>query len=194
MTGGDTAPVKKPGANKKKGRRGLVVVYTGDGKGKTTAALGMAVRAVGRGFRVLVVQFIKGSWHYGELDGVARLAPELEITTGGKGFVGIVDDKLPFEEHRKAALETLAFARAQVVSGTYDLVVLDELNNAVKGDLVPVEAVLELLDARPVDVHLVITGRAAHPSVIERADLVTEMKEIKHPYQQGILAQVGVDY
>jgi cob(I)alamin adenosyltransferase len=190
----ETGGAKKPGADKTKGRRGLVVVYTGDGKGKTTAALGMAVRAVGRGFAVLMIQFIKGSWHYGELDGVKALAPALEITAGGRGFVGILDDRLPFEEHRKAALETLAFAREQVLSGKYDLVILDEINNAVKGGLLPVEAVLELLDVRPADLHLVLTGRAAHASVLERADLVTEMREIKHPYQQGILAQVGVDY
>ncbi|HEY8370202.1 MAG TPA: cob(I)yrinic acid a,c-diamide adenosyltransferase [Thermodesulfobacteriota bacterium] len=184
----------RPGLNKKKGRRGLVMVYTGDGKGKTTAALGMAVRAVGRGFRVLMIQFIKGSWHYGELDGVKKLAPAFEITTGGKGFVGIVDDKLPFEEHQKAAAETLAFAKEKVASGEYDLVILDEINNAVKGNLIPVEGVLDLLDARPPQVHVLLTGRAAHPAVIERADLVTEMREVKHPYQQGILAQVGIDY
>jgi cob(I)alamin adenosyltransferase len=188
----DTKP--KPGANKRKGRRGLVVVYTGDGKGKTTAALGMALRAVGRGFKVLMIQFIKGSWHYGELDGVKRLAPEFEIATGGKGFVGILDDRLPIEDHRKAAAETLAFAKAQVSGGTYDLVILDEINYAVKGELIPVEGVLDLLDARPSDLHLVLTGRSAHPAVVERADLVTEMKDIKHPYRQGILAQVGVDY
>ncbi|HEX7126739.1 MAG TPA: cob(I)yrinic acid a,c-diamide adenosyltransferase [Thermodesulfobacteriota bacterium] len=184
----------RPGLNKKKGRRGLVMVYTGDGKGKTTAALGMAVRAVGRGFRVLMIQFIKGSWHYGELDGVKALAPAFEITAGGKGFVGIVDDKLPLEEHRKAAAETLAFAKEKVAGGEYDLVILDEINNAVKGDLIPVEGVLDLLDARPPQVHLLLTGRAAHPAVVERADLVTEMREVKHPYQQGILAQVGIDY
>jgi cob(I)alamin adenosyltransferase len=191
---GPEATRAKPGANKKKGRRGLVVVYTGDGKGKTTAALGMALRAVGRGFKVLMIQFIKGSWHYGELDGAQRLAPDFEIAAGGKGFVGIVDDRLPIEEHRKAAAETLAFAKAQVASGTYDLVILDEINYAVKGELIPIEAVLDLLDARPPDLHLVLTGRAAHPAVVDRADLVTEMKDIKHPYQQGILAQVGVDY
>jgi cob(I)alamin adenosyltransferase len=184
----------KPGANKKKGRRGLVVVYTGDGKGKTTAALGMALRAVGRGFKVLMIQFIKGSWHYGELDGVKRLAPEFEIAAGGKGFVGIVDDRLPIEEHRKAAAETLAFAKAQVSGGAYDLIILDEINYAVKGELIAVEGVLDLLEARPPELHLVLTGRSAHPAVVERADLVTEMKDVKHPYRQGILAQVGVDY
>lgn len=190
----ETGAATKPGARKKKGRHGLVMVYTGDGKGKTTAALGMAVRAVGRGFRVLMIQFIKGSWHYGELDGVKALGPMFEITTGGKGFVGIVDDKLPFEEHQKAAGETLAFAKAKITSGAYDLVILDEINNAVKGNLIPVEGVLDLLDARPPELHLLLTGRAAHPAVIERADLVTEMREVKHPYHQGILAQVGVDY
>ncbi len=184
----------KPGAAVKKGRRGLVMVYTGDGKGKTTAALGMAVRAVGRGLRVLMIQFIKGSWHYGELDGAKRLAPEFEIASGGKGFVGIIDDKLPFEEHQKAAAATLAFAREQVTSGRYDLIILDEVNNAVVGNLIPLEELLELLDARPPELHLLLTGRGAAPEVIERADLVTEMREIKHPYQKGILAQVGVDY
>jgi cob(I)alamin adenosyltransferase len=190
----DAGTRTKPGTSTKKGRRGLVIVYTGDGKGKTTAALGMAVRAVGRGFRVLMIQFIKGSWHYGELEGAKRLAPEFEITTGGKGFVGILDDTLPFEEHRKAAAETLAFAKAQVTSGRYDLIILDEVTNAVKGELIPLEGLLDLLAVRPPELHLVLTGRAAHPRVIEAADLVTEMREVKHPYQQGVLAQVGVDY
>lgn len=105
-----------------------------------------------------------------------------------------MDDKLPFEAHQRAAAETLAFARERVTSGEYDLVILDEVNNAVRGNLIPVEGVLDLLDARPPELHLLLTGRGADPAVIERADLVTEMREVKHPYRQGILAQVGVDY
>ncbi|HWP34224.1 MAG TPA: cob(I)yrinic acid a,c-diamide adenosyltransferase [Thermodesulfobacteriota bacterium] len=192
MSTGEGRP--RPGAAARRGRRGLVIVYTGDGKGKTTAALGLAVRAVGRGWRVLMIQFIKGSWHYGELDGAKRLAPEFEITAGGRGFVGILDDRLPFEEHRRAAAETLAFARAQVTGGRYDLVILDEVNNAVHAGLIPLEGLLDLLAARPPELHLVLTGREAHPRVIEAADLVTEMREVKHPFRQGLLAQAGIDY
>lgn len=174
-------------------RKGLVIIYTGNGKGKTTAALGTALRAVGQGFKVLIIQFIKGSWRYGELRSLKRLEPEIELIRVGRGFVGIIDDKLPREEHVKAAREGLAVAREKVTSGEYDLVILDELNYAVLGGLLSIEEVLDVVKAKPPHVHLIITGRDARPELIELADLVTEMREIKHPYQKGIPAQRGID-
>ncbi|MGE5138384.1 MAG: cob(I)yrinic acid a,c-diamide adenosyltransferase [Rudaea sp.] len=188
---------KKPGARvqeKEKGAHGLVIVYTGDGKGKTTAALGMAFRAIGRGWRVLMVQFGKGSWHYAELDTAKRLAPDIEIIPVGKGFYKILDDHFSEQEHRTAAQEGLAFARGTMLSGDYDLLILDEINGTVSSGLLDVQDVLKLLDEKPEDLSLVLTGRNAAPELIERADLVTEMREIKHPYQKGILAQKGIDY
>ena len=175
-------------------KRGLLIVYTGDGKGKTTAALGMVLRAVGYGWKVCVIQFVKGSWKYGELKGFKRLEPEVELHVAGAGFVGIIDDKLPFEEHRRVTQEALKLARQKLSSGNYRLVILDELNVAVKLGLVNADELAELLRSRPPELHLVITGRDAGPGLIEQADLVTEMKEIKHPFRQGILAQKGIDY
>lgn len=174
--------------------RGLVLVNTGDGKGKTTAALGTVLRAVGYGHRVLIVQFIKGSWMYGELKSIRRLEPEVEFHRMGKGFVGIVDDNLPREQHEQAAREALAFAKDKLASGDYKLVLLDEIFIAVGLGLFGVQDVLELLDVRPDQTTLILTGRGAPQEVIERADTVTEMKEIKHAYRSGILAQRGVDY
>ncbi len=175
-------------------RRGLVLVNTGDGKGKTTAALGTVLRAVGYGWQVLILQFVKGTWKYGEMEGVQRLAPNVELVIMGKGFYKILNDDLPEEVHRQAARDALAFAHEQMLSGKYDLIVLDEINVAVQTGLLRVEDVLALLDERPPWLHLILTGRGAPPEVIERADLVTEMREIKHPYQQGIKAQRGIDY
>jgi cob(I)alamin adenosyltransferase len=179
---------------KEKGKRGLIIVYTGDGKGKTTAALGMALRALGRGWKVLMVQFMKGTWHYAELDTAKRLAPDFEIVPMGKGFYKILDDHYTEEEHRAAALAALQFARDRMCSGKYDLLILDEVNNAIGTGLLPLCAVMNLLDAKPADFHIVLTGRGAPPELLERADLVTEMREIKHPYQKGILAQKGIDF
>jgi len=175
-------------------RIGLIMVNTGNGKGKTTAALGTALRACGYGHKVLMIQFVKGPWKSGEQVAAARLAPEFELVKTGKGFFRIMGDRLPEEEHKEAARLGLEFAREKIVSGAYDLVILDEINNAVADGLLPVEAVLEVLDARPYETHVILTGRNAHPRVLERAHLVTEMTEVKHPYQQGILAQKGIDF
>lgn len=187
----------KPGARvaaKEKSERGLVIVYTGDGKGKTTAALGMALRAVGRGWRVLMIQFGKGAWHYAELDSSQRLAPDFEILPMGIGFYKILDDKHSEAEHRAAAQNALTFARAKMDTGEYDMLILDEVNGLVGAGLVSLQDILQLLDTKPADLTLVLTGRNAPQEIIERADLVTEMREIKHPYQKGILAQKGIDY
>ncbi len=175
-------------------RIGLIMVNTGDGKGKTTAALGTALRACGYGHKVLMIQFVKGPWKSGEQLAAARLAPEFELVKTGKGFFRIMGDRLPEDEHREAARLGLEFAREKILSGAYDLVILDEINNAVADGLLPIEPVLELLDAKPYETHVILTGRNAHPRVIERAHLVTEMTEVKHPYKQGILAQKGIDF
>ncbi len=174
--------------------KGLVIVYTGNGKGKTTAALGLCVRAVGYDEKVCIVQFIKGSWKYGELDGIKRLAPNVELYQKGLGFVGIIDDKLDRSEHIKAAEEAVSFAKEKILSGKYDIVILDEINVALNLGLIKVEQVMDLIDVKPELLDLVLTGRNAHPEIIERADLVTEMREIKHPYQKGIMAQKGIDF
>ena len=180
-------------------RRGLVILYTGNGKGKTTAALGMVLRALGQGWRVLVLQFLKGDWPvvFGELEMGKRLFPQLEILQVGKGFVKHMGDKKPFEEHVAAAQDALRIAREKITSGVYDLIVLDELIYAIDYagvQLVALDDVLSLLDAKPPSLHLVLTGRNAPQALIDRADLVTEMREIKHPWQQKIPAQAGIDY
>lgn len=187
----------KPGArtrDKEKSDHGLVIVYTGDGKGKTTAALGMAMRAVGRGWHVLMIQFGKGGWHYAELDSSQRLAPEFEIIPMGLGFYKILDDAHSEDEHRRAANNALAFARDQMLSEKYDLLILDEINGMLAAGLIALDDVLELLNAKPQALTLVLTGRYAPQALIDRADLVTEMREVKHPYQKGTLAQKGIDY
>ena len=175
-------------------RRGLVIVYTGNGKGKTSAALGALVRAVGYGWHVCMIQFIKGSWYYGELDGVKRLEPDVEFIQVGEGFYKIVDDKLPETAHKQAAHQGLQLAREKIQSNDYDLIVLDEINNAIQTELLTTADVLGLLDLKPRWLHLLLTGRGAPPELVERADLVTEMREIKHPYQKGLMAQKGIDF
>lgn len=192
-----TEPNQKPGARtaaKEKGAHGLIIVYTGDGKGKTTAALGMALRAVGRGWRVLMIQFGKGAWHYAELDSSQRLAPDFEIVPMGIGFYKILDDSHTEQEHRAAAERALDFVKSSIATENYDMLILDEINGMFGVGLVDIRDVLPILDSKPEDLTLVLTGRNAPPEIIERADLVTEMREIKHPYQKGILAQKGIDY
>lgn len=175
--------------------RGLIIVHTGNGKGKTTAALGLAVRAWGDGLRVLILQFIKGSWKYGELEALRILGEtngRLEVRRGGRGFSQRdTEDKA---EHRKAAQEAWREALEEITASRWDLIVLDEINYAIKFGLVEIEQVMDLLDKKPPELHLVLTGRDARPELIERADLVTEMKLIKHPYQKGIKAQKGIEF
>ena len=175
-------------------RVGLIVVNTGDGKGKTTAALGTALRACGHGLKVVMIQFIKGPWKSGEQISAGRLAPEFELIKAGKGFYKIMGDRLPEEVHREAAEEGFRLAEEKLLSGEYDLVILDEINNAVSDGLLGLDQVLSLVDRKPPQVHLILTGRNAHERLIERAHLVTEMREIKHPYRQGLLAQKGIDF
>ena len=123
-------------------QKGLVIVYTGGGKGKTSAALGLVLRAVGYNHKVCMVQFVKGSWHYGELDSAKRLAPEFELITAGKGFVGILDDKSPREDHVKAANDTLEISKEKVMSGKFDVIILDEINYAVQLELLKLDDVI----------------------------------------------------
>ncbi len=174
--------------------RGLVICYTGNGKGKTTAALGLCIRAAGHRMKVAVVQFIKGSWHYGEMDGIKLLQPFVELQTAGKGFVGILDDKLPREEHVAAAQEALTIAGEKAASGKYDIVILDEIFVGVQLELITPADILSLIENCATRTNLVLTGRGAPPEVIEKADLVTEMTEIKHPFQKGIQARKGIDF
>lgn len=174
--------------------KGLVIVYTGKGKGKTTAALGMALRAVGYNHKICMIQFIKGSWHYGEMTSSKRLEPEFELTAIGKGFVGILDDKSPIEDHKKVAQEALRVARDKINSNAYNIVILDEINYALNLGLVDIEDLLEIISNKPDDVNLVLTGNHARDEIIEKADLVTEMREIKHPFKSGIKAKKGIDF
>jgi cob(I)alamin adenosyltransferase len=174
--------------------KGLVILYTGGGKGKTTAALGLALRATGYKHRTCMIQFIKGSWHYGEMTSSKLLEPYLELVPAGKGFVGIIDDTSPRKVHERTAREALALARERILSDKYDTVILDEINYAVNLGLVPAEDVVSLIRERPRRLNLVLTGNHATPEVLNLADLVTEMKEIKHPFKSGIRARRGIDF
>jgi cob(I)alamin adenosyltransferase len=174
--------------------KGLVIVYTGKGKGKTTAALGIVLRSVGHGYKVGMIQFIKGEWYYGELTSSKRLEPEFEMIAAGKGFVGIIDDDHSAEDHQKAAKEAIALAKVRISSGEYDIIILDEINYAVKLNLVSLQDVLDIVKVRPKKTSLILTGNYAPEEIIDVADLVTEMKEIKHPYRSGVKAKKGIDY
>ncbi|KAG0512065.1 MAG: cob(I)yrinic acid a,c-diamide adenosyltransferase [Nitrosopumilaceae archaeon] len=174
--------------------KGLVIVYTGGGKGKTTAALGMALRAVGHNQKICIIQFIKGSWHYGELNSLKRLEPEVELVRMGKGFVGIIDDKSPREEHEKIAKEGIKVSKEKIQSKKYDIIILDEVNYAVNLGLIELNDVLDLIKTKPSELNLVLTGNHVKSEIIEEADLVTEMREIKHPFKSGIKAKKGIDF
>jgi cob(I)alamin adenosyltransferase len=170
--------------------KGLIQVYTGDGKGKTTAALGLSLRAAGRNMKVLIVQFMK-KWDYGELHSV-KLIPNITLETfGTKEFIykGKAK-KIDYEEAEKA----FSFGIEGMQSGDYDIVIFDELNMALYYELLDLKEVVENLKGKPDNVEVVITGRKVPEEIIEIADLVTEMKEIKHPYQKGIKARMGIEY
>ena len=198
-------------------RRGLILINTGPGKGKTTAALGTAFRAAGNGMRVLFLQFLKGSWHYGELDAAqalnaaltpalgSALAPEPEGTNAapppqhfvikqlGRGFVKVGGAETDPEDIRMVE-EAWAESAAAILSGDWDLVVLDEINYAIGYKMLAPEVVADVLKRKPEMTHVILTGRNAHPLLVELADTVTEMREVKHAYQKGILAQRGIEY
>jgi len=200
----------------------MIVIFTGDGKGKTTAALGQMVRAAGRGKNVLMIQFIKGPWRSGEDDFAEHCVPatrmdaddnpstalgagadtrgyvlgtaRFEIRKMGLGFVGILGDKLPCEEHAKAAERALQAFRDELAAGRWYLIVLDEANTALSLGLLKVADVLEAIKRVPEDRLVILTGRGAPPELIAAADLVTEMKEIKHPFAKGESAKKGIEF
>jgi len=174
-------------------RKGLILINTGPGKGKTTAAMGTALRAVGNGMKVLMLQFLKGSWHYGELDAVQALGPNFILKQMGRGFVKIGGAEADPEDLRLVE-EAWTEAREAIYSGEWDMVVLDEINYAIGYGMLDAAVVADALRGRPEMVHVILTGRNAHPLLVELADTVTEMREVKHAYQKGILAQRGIEY
>jgi len=175
----------------------MIIVFTGNGKGKTTASLGQAMRVLGRGKKALMIQFIKGPWKSGE-DNFAKEfgipSERFEIRKMGLGFVGILGDKLPREEHEKAAQKSLAMFREELQSGTWDLLIMDEVNVAISLNLVSVQDVLGALRDVKDEQFVLCTGREAPQELIDRADLVTEMREIKHPFNDQKLAKILVEF
>jgi cob(I)alamin adenosyltransferase len=174
-------------------RRGLIIVNTGPGKGKTTAAMGTALRAVGNGMKVLMLQFLKGSWHYGELDAVKAFGDNFVMKQLGRGFVKVGGAETDPEDIRMVE-EAWQESREAILSGKWDLVILDEINYAVSYGMLDPEKVVETLKQKPEMVHVILTGRNAHAKIIEIADTVTEMRQVKHAYEAGILAQRGIEY
>ncbi|RJP74040.1 MAG: cob(I)yrinic acid a,c-diamide adenosyltransferase [Candidatus Abyssobacteria bacterium SURF_17] len=193
------------------GRPGLIHIYTGDGKGKTTSALGMAMRAVGGGLKVIMIQFLKTSNRYGELQGATKLKPGFEIVQMGPECVRLlkdpsadkkcigcmechVDPKNPRVSDLESARRALEFAEKCLTEDKYDLVILDEINYAIDFNLLPVEEVAAVLKRKRDSVEVVLTGRSAPPMLVELADYVTEMREIKHPWRVGTKARKGIEY
>jgi cob(I)alamin adenosyltransferase len=174
-------------------RRGLILINTGDGKGKTTAALGTALRAVGDGMRVLMLQFLKGSWRYGELDAVKAFGEKFVLRQMGRGFVKVGGAEAEPEDIRMVEA-AWAEGREAINSGEWDMVVLDEINYAISYGMLDAAVVAEALRGKPEKVHVILTGRNADPLLVELADTVTEMREVKHAYQKGIKAQRGIEY
>ena len=174
-------------------RKGLLLINTGPGKGKTTAAMGTALRGVGCGMKVLMLQFLKGSWHYGELDAVQAFGANFVLKQMGRGFVKVGGAETDPEDVR---LVEAAWAEAHeaIDSGDWDMVILDEINYAIGYGMLDPAVVVKALRERPEMVHVILTGRNAHPLLVELADTVTEMREVKHAYQKGILAQRGIEY
>ena len=173
--------------------KGLVIIYTGEGKGKTTAALGLILRAVGYKKKCLMVQFGK-AWFTGELAGIKKLAPLVKIFQGGKGFVDLLGNKVSRSVHKKAASQTFDLLYKEVMSDKWDIVVADEIVGAASSDILPVKKVIKLIKDKPTRLDLVLTGHHASKKLIGLSDLVTEMTEIKHPYQSGIMAIKGIDF
>lgn len=185
----------------------MILIFTGNGKGKTTAALGQGLRAVGDGKKVLMIQFIKGPWKSGEEIAVKKFDDNFKIIKGGLGFVGILGDKLLFGDHQKAAEETWELAKIEILSGLpgqgragqgkWDLVILDEINNALHLNLLSLNEVFDFLRdfrTKSEKPDIILTGRDANAKLVELADLVTEMREIKHPYKKGEEAKKGIEY
>ena len=171
--------------------RGLLIVHTGKGKGKSTAAFGLALRALGNGFRVGVVQFVKGAWKTGERDILAQFPDMVTMKAMGEGFTWDTQDRQRDIAAARAAWEA---AKEMIADPSYRMVILDELNIVLRYDYLPLEEILAVLRDKPCDLHVVVTGRNAKPELIELADLVTEMTQIKHPFREGVKAQPGIEF
>jgi cob(I)alamin adenosyltransferase len=171
--------------------RGLVEIFTGDGKGKTSAALGVALRALGQGLRVHIVYFMKGDFPYGEQKTLSELS---NVTFENFGFQDFVDPANVKSEEKEEARKALEAARRAMLSLKYDVVILDEVNVAAAWKLINLDEVIKLIHDKPESIELILTGRYADPRLIEMADLVTDMVKVKHPYDKGILARKGIDY
>ena len=171
--------------------RGLLIVHTGKGKGKSTAAFGLALRAMGNGFRVGVVQFVKGAWKTGERDILAQFPDLVTMKAMGEGFTWDTQDRQRDLAAARAAWEA---AKEMIADPSYRMVILDELNIVLRYDYLPLEEILAVLRDKPCDLHVVVTGRNAKPELIELADLVTEMTQIKHPFREGVKAQPGIEF
>ena len=174
-------------------RRGLIIVNTGPGKGKTTAAMGTALRAVGNGMKVLMLQFLKGSWHYGELDAAKAFGDNFIMKQLGRGFIKVGGAETDPEDIRMVE-EAWQESREAIMSGKWDLVILDEINYAISYGMLDPAKVVETLRQKPEMVHVILTGRNAHATIVDAADTVTEMRQVKHAYEAGILAQRGIEY
>ena len=175
-------------------QKGLIIVFTGDGKGKTSAALGTALRASGHNMQVSMIQFVKSSTDSGEERAAERLRPGFEMVTTGRGFLNIPGQTAPLSDHKQAADKAFALARQRLSSGYWDIVILDEINVAVDLGLVDREQLIGYLRNKPEKLHVILTGRNAHADIIAIADIVTEMRLIKHPYNDGVAAQKGIDF
>ena len=174
--------------------KGLFIVFYGNGKGKTTACLGVALRGIGYNFRICMIQFIKGEWNYGEIHSSNLLKPNFELIVAGKGFVGILDDDHDINEHRIASKNALTLAKEKINSLDYDTIILDEINYALKLKLIDELEVLQMLETKPYQVNVIMTGNYITEEILEIADLVTEMREVKHPYRKKIKAKKGIDF
>ncbi len=174
--------------------KGLIIIYYGNGKGKTTAALGVALRAIGYNHNVCMIQFIKGEWDYGELYSSNKLKPNFELIVTGKGFIGIIDDDHLISEHIQSSKNALKIAKEKINSDKYNTIILDEINYALKLELITEDEVMGLLASKPTELNIILTGNYLSDKMLEIADLVTEMKEVKHPYKKGIKAKKGIDF
>jgi cob(I)alamin adenosyltransferase len=172
-------------------KKGLIIINTGNGKGKTTAALGVALRAVGQDLKVTMVQFIKGRWRTGECRAASKLAPNFEIIRTGLGFTRLSKD---IKRDKAEAQNGWKLAKKKIQSGLYDIVILDEMTHAINLGFVDLEDVLQTLSEKKETLHVIITGKDAPQKMIDMADLVTEMKLVKHPYNQGVPAQRGIEF
>jgi len=182
--------IKKKGA-RRTGSKGLLIVNTGNGKGKTTAALGLAFRALGHGFKVSVIQFIKGTWKYGELESAKHFNENLDFHVMGKGFTWKSKD---IEEDKRIAIDAWKFAKEVISTNRHKLVILDELTYLIRYKMIEEREIIDFLRNKPEKMHIVITGRYATEVLIDIADMVTECREIKHPMKDGVTAQKGIEF